>query len=241
MSNRSALLALLGAALLAACSNNATPPPDPAAAAKAQNEAGAAKQLQLYEQMRSGGEIELAAALGTELVQKYPDTAAAASVRKTLDALQAQAKQKTETKRLARLWVYTAVPEAGGTQFAGAIESQHPIKAPDAKARIRLVLRQHPKWGQSVYLLLDAATFDCKKGCPALPVRFDDAKPERMKATVPSGGEPALFIDDDKTFIAKMQKAHNVAIDVDIQGGGEQTVVFEVAGYDASKLPNKPK
>jgi len=241
MSNRSALLALLGAALLAACSNNTAPPPDPAAAAKAQNEARAAKQLELYDKMRSGGDIEIAATLGAEIVQKYPDTAAAATVRKTLDPLQAQAKQKAETKRLARLWVYTAVPEAGGTQFAGVVDSQHPIKAPDGTARIQLVLRQHPKWGQSVYLLLKNATFDCKKGCPSLPVSFDEAKPERMKATVPSGGEPALFIDDDKVFIAKMSKAHTVTIDVNINGGGEQTVVFEVAGYDASKLPNKPK
>jgi len=231
------------AVLLAACSSG-PPPPTPAelaAQAKAAQEAKASKQLALYEQMRNSGNTDLAAALGSELVSKYPDSAAAAQARKTLDAVRAQAAQKAETQRLARLWVYTATPEAGGTQYAAAIESKQPINAPDKRARVRLVLRQHPKWGQSVYLLLDNATFDCKKGCATLPVRFDDGKPEHMKATIPSGGEPALFIDDDKPFIARLQKAKTIAIDFTISGGGEQPATFEVGGYDPAKLPNKPK
>jgi hypothetical protein len=241
---RNALMAVVfGTLVLAGCSGGSapSPPPDPAAAAKAAQEAKANKQLALYEQMRTSGGVDLAAALGNELVAKYPGTAAAAQAQKTLDAVRAQAAQKSETQRLARLWIYTATPEAGGTQYAAAIESQTPIKAPDKKARVRLVLRQHPKWGQSVYLLLDNATFDCRKGCATLPVRFDDAKPERMKATIPSGGEPALFIDDDKGFIAKLQKAKTVSIDVTIKDGGEQTATFEVSGYNSDKLPNKPK
>src|SRR5262249_56663143 len=107
--------------------------------------------------------------------------------------------------------------------------------------RIRLVLRVHPKWGRSVYLLLDNAKFDCSKGCATLPVRFDEAQPQRMKATIPPTGEPALFIDDDKGFIAKMQKAKTVSIDATIKGAGPKTFVFEVGGYDASKIPEPAK
>ena len=235
-------LGLTGTALLAACSGgSAPPPPDPAVAAKAAQEAKANKQLALYEQMRASGSVDLAAAVGNELVAKYPDTAAAAQTQKTLDAVRTQGAQKAQAQRLSRLWIYTATPEAGGTQYAAAIESKAPIKALDKRARIRLVLRQHPKWGQSVYLLLDNATFDCRKGCATLPVRFDDAKAERMKATIPPTGEPALFIDPDKEFIAKLQKAKTVAIDVTIKGGGEQTITFEVGGYNSDKMPNKPK
>ena len=62
-----------------------------------------------------------------------------------------------------------------------------------------------------------------------------------MKATIPPTGEPALFIDDDKVFIARMEKARTVAIDVTIKDDGEQTETFEVGGYDATKLPNKPR
>ena len=233
---------LAAALLLAACSGgNAPTPLDPAAAAKADAEAKAAKLLALYEQMRTSGGNDLAARLGDELLAKYPATAAAAAVRKTLAGVHAQAAQKAETQRLAHLWVYTATPEAGGTQYAAAIPSKQTLNTSAKGARIRLVLRQHPKWGQSVYLLLDNAAFDCRKGCATLAVRLDDAKPERMKATIPSGGEPALFIDDDKGFIAKMSRSKTVSIDITLKDGGDQTVAFEVGGYDASKMPNKPK
>jgi hypothetical protein len=62
-----------------------------------------------------------------------------------------------------------------------------------------------------------------------------------MKATIPPTGEPALFIDDDKAFIAKMLKAKSVAIDATIKGEGAKTFAFEIGGYDASKLPKAPK
>ena len=224
---------------LLACSKTPTaPPPDPAAVAKADTEAKANKQFALYEQMRNGGSADIAANLGDEIVKSYPNTAAAAQVQKTLGEVHDKAKREAESKRLSRLWAYNNVPEAGGTQYSAAIASKEPLPG---NARIRLVLRQHPKWGQSVYLLLDDATFDCSKGCATLPVAFDDAPAQRMKATIPPTGEPALFIDDDKGFIAKLEKAQKVSIDVNIFKVGPKTEVFEVGGYDASKMPNKPK
>ena len=235
-------------AMLAACSSKAPDAggaaPNDAAVAKAIAERKAAKEAELYEQMRASQSWDLALSLGTEIGHKYPNSAAAASIGQTLEDVRAKATAQRESRRLAKLWTYTAVPEAGGTQYAAAIESREPLQAAanakDAQ-RVRLVLRQHPKWGQSVYLLLDNATFDCSKGCPTLPVRFDDAPPQRMKATIPPTGEPALFIDDDKAFIAKLQKARSVAIDVTIKGAGAKTLVFEVGGLDISKLPNPPK
>jgi len=224
---------------LLACSRTPAPPaPDPAAVAKADAEAKANKQLALYEQMRNGGSADIAVNLGDEIVKSYPNTSAAAQVQKTLGEVRDKAKRETESKRLSRLWAYNSVPEAGGIQYSAAIASKESLPG---NARIRLVLRQHPKWGQSVYLLLDNATFDCSKGCATLPVAFDDAPAQRMKATIPPTGEPALFIDDDKGFIAKMEKAQKVSIDVNIFKVGAKTEVFEVGGYDASKMPNKPK
>jgi len=201
-------------------------------------EARAAKQLALYDQMRNSGSVDLAASLGNELVAKYPGTAAAVEAQKTLADVRAKAVLKGESQRLSRLWAYNAVPEAGGTQYTAAIESTPPLKpgADHKNRRIRLVLREHPKWGQSVYLLLDNATFDCHKGCATLPVSFDDGKAERMKATIPPTGEPALFIDDDKGFIARLAKTKTVAIGVTLKDDGDMNVVFEVSGLDASKL-----
>jgi hypothetical protein len=237
-------LCILTALLLGACSSG-NPPPTPAqtaAAAKAAINAKADNALKLYEQMRTSGSWDLATSLGDELLKKYPNTPAAAQVQKTLPEMRAKAAEQLETRRLTRLWAYNAVPETGGTQYTAAIASKQPLKNTDVKnktQRIRLVLRQHPKWGQSVYLLLDDAKFDCRKGCATLPVHFDDAPAQRMKATIPPTGEPALFIDDDKGFIARMQKTKNVAIDVTIKDGGDETVVFEVGGFDPAKVPGK--
>lgn len=236
------------AAFLAACSSQSAPDAGTksaaAATSKAIDERKAAKEAELYEQMRASRSWDLALSLGTEIVQKYPASSAAGSVKQTLEDVRAKATAQRESRRLSKLWAYTSVPEAGGTQYAAAIESREPLQAAanakDAQ-RVRLVLRQHPKWGQNVYLLLDNATFDCAKGCPTLPVRFDDAPPQRMKATIPPTGEPALFIDDDKGFIARLQQAKTVSVDVTIKGSGPKTLTFEVGGLDISKLPNPPK
>ncbi len=233
-------------ALIAACSGGSAPPPpsaDTIAAGKAALEAKANNELKLYEQMRASGSWDLATPLGDELLKQYPGTAAAAQARTTIDDVHAKAASQRETRRLQRLWTYNAVAEGSGTQYTAALVSRQALKGADAKkvARIRLILRQHPQWGQSVYLLLDNATFDCHKGCASLPVRFDDAKAVPMKATIPPTGEPALFIDDDKGFIARIQKTRTVSIDVPIKGVGDETVEFEVGGYDPAKLPNPPK
>ena len=245
MTSRHIVTATIIFALLTACSSSAPPPAQPAKpAAPANNDAAAAKELALYDQMRASQSWDLALSLGEEITNKYATSPAATRVKQTLDDVRAKANGQREARRMAKLWAYAAVAEAGGMQYTAAVESKEPLRsaanAKDAE-RIRLVLRQHPKWGQSTYLLLDNAKFDCSKGCATLPVRFDDAPAQRMKATIPPTGEPALFIDDDKGFIAKMLKAKVVAIDASIKGEGARTFVFEVGGYDASKLPNPPK
>jgi hypothetical protein len=245
MNSRRFAAVLIVSAILTACSSSAPPPAQPAKpAAPANNDAAAAKELALYDQMRASQSWDLAVSLGEEIIHKFPSSAAAAQVKQTLEDVRAKATAQREARRMAKLWAYAAVAEAGGTQYTAAVESKEPLKsAASAKdgERVRLVLRQHPKWGQSVYLLLDNAKFDCSKGCATLPVRFDDTPAQRMKATIPPTGEPALFIDDDKGFIAKMQKAKRVSIDATIKGEGAKTFVFEIGGYDAAKLPNAPK
>ena len=198
----------------------------------------AAKEAALYEQMRAAGNWDVALTLGNEVVSKFDGTKAAAQVQTTLGEVKAKGEAQANQKRLARLWTYTATAEAGGTQSAATIGAKNAL---GGHAKVRLVLRQHPKWGQSVYLLLDNAKFDCHKGCATLPVSFDSAPAQRMKATIPPTGEPALFIDDDKGFLAKLQKAQNVAITATIKDIGEKTMEFEVGGYDPAKLPEKPK
>ena len=232
-------IALAAVLMLAACSGPSAPPPDPAVAAKAAAEARAVKESALYDQMRRSGSWDIAVSLGDEILAKYPGTQTAARVQQTIAETREKSAAIADSHRLARLWTYTATAEDGGTQYAAAIATKQALKLPNA--RLRLVLRQHPKWGQSVYLLLDSATFDCKGGCATLPVSFDGAKAQRMQATIPPTGEPALFIDDDKGFIAKLEKAKIVAIGANVKGLGETTFEFEVGGFDAARLPARPR
>jgi hypothetical protein len=231
-------LTLLSCVMFAACSGGSSPPPSSAPAPAPTSAGQADKEAALYEQMRASGSWDVALSLGNEVVAKFPGTNAAAQVQQSLADVRAKVEAQANQRRLSRLWTYTATPEAGGTQYAAAIASKNP---PGGDAHVRLVLRQHPKWGQSVYLLLDNAKFDCHGGCATLPVSFDGAPPQRMKATIPPTGEPALFIDDDKTFIAKVEKAQTVAISATIKDIGEKTMQFEVGGYDPAKLPQKPR
>ena len=231
------VLCLIWAMAVGACSQTPDAPAvDPAAAARAK-QASAGKELALYEQMRTGGSPDVAASVGDEILKKYAGTAAADQVQKTIGEVKERAAQQAETRRLARLWSYASGAQTGGTQYTAAIESK---MAPAPGIRARLVLRQHPQWGQSVYLLLDkTSAFDCSKGCTTLAVAFDGAPAQRMKSLVPPTGEPAVFIEDDKGFIARMQKAQTVSIDVSIKGVGARTLLFEVGGYDATRLPGK--
>jgi hypothetical protein len=237
------LLTLLLIAACVGCSRSSSPPPSPAPAAApttapAANDVQAAKEAALYEQMRAQGSWDIALTLGNEVTTKFAGTPAAAQVQQSIEEVRAKGAAQANEKRLARLWTYTATPEAGATQYAAAIASTNAIGGP---AKVRLVLRQHPKWGQSVYLLLDAAKFDCRRGCATLPVSFDGAPAQRMQATIPPTGEPALFIDDDKGFIARLHKAQSVAVTAPVKDLGEKTMEFEVGGFDPAKLPDKPK
>jgi hypothetical protein len=211
---------LLSCAMFAACSGGSSPAPSSAPAPTSAPQAD--KEAALYEQTRGSGSWDVALSLGNEVVAKFPGTNAAAQVQQSLADVRAKAQAQASQRRLSRLWTYTATPEAGGTQYAAAIASKN---AP----------------GASAYLLLDNAKFDCRAGCATLPVSFDGAPAQRMKATIPPTGEPALFIDDDKTFIAKVEQAQTVAISATIKDIGEQTMQFEVGGYDPAKLPQKPR
>lgn len=241
----------LSAVFVAACSNSSAPPApaaapvQDAAAAQADAVAQSEKSLQLYEQMRAAGSFDIAAQVGAEAVAKYPGSAAAAKIKETLADVAAKAKEDGEKRRLAGLWAYTVVSVKGGTQYAAAIENNPPLAPPGLTGRdakhVHLILRQHPEWGQTVYLMLDNEKFNCKSGCTAAPVSFDGEPTKPWKATIPPTGEPALFIDDEEAFVARLLKAKKVAIDVVLVEGGKRTLVFETGGLDFSRLPNTTK
>lgn len=195
----------------------------------------AAQKLKLYRQMLDAHRDDLAAPIGEEIVSDYPNTPAAAEVQKTLPGIQAKARATAEHDRLAALWLYQTGTQSGGKQITASITSSKP----GGEAAVRLILRRHSKWGQSVYLFGSGKGFVCKGQCE-VPMRFD-GKPQKWKAYLPKTGEPALFIKDDSRFIKAMEKAKVIEMDVVTQGHGKETLTFEVAGYDPAKFPELKK
>ncbi|WIG54366.1 MAG: hypothetical protein OJF61_000152 [Rhodanobacteraceae bacterium] len=231
-------LAVAACALIAACSQQA-PAPQAAPSASTQaaaREAAAASELKLYQDMLAQHAEDQAAPVGEEIVQKYPGTPAAAEVQKTLAQVEATAKAKTEHARLASLWYYQTA-NVDGEQSTASTYSE-----PRSAGSTRLVLRRHLKWGLSVYLFAPDGSkgFVCKDLCN-VTMRFD-GKRETWKAYLPKTGEPAMFIKEGKAFIAAMQKAKVIEMDVTTRDHGKQTLKFEVGGYDPSKFaPLPPK
>ena len=227
----------LAALALGACSQqDEAPPAAPSASAQAAaNEAAADKELKLYQQMLAEHSEALAAPVGEEIVQKYPGTSAAAEVQKTLPQIQAAAKARAEHDRLANLWYYQTA-NVGGEQSTASTYSE-----PRSANSTRLVLRRHVKWGESVYLFAPDGSkgFVCKDLCNVV-MRFD-GKRQTWKAYLPKTGEPAMFIKDEKRFVATMQKAKAIEMDVTSREYGKETLAFEVGGYVPSKFLPLPK
>ncbi|HEX7349149.1 MAG TPA: hypothetical protein VF264_05835 [Rhodanobacteraceae bacterium] len=232
----SACATMLVVATVAACSQQAPAPTAPSASAvAAANDAAAAKELKLYQDMLAKNAPELAAPVGQDLLQKYPNTPAAAEVQKSLAQVEATAKAKATHTRLANLWYYQTA-NVDGLQHTASTYSQ-----PYSANSTRLVLRRHVKWGLSVYLFAPDGSkgFVCKGNCK-IAMQFD-GKHETWTGYLPKTGEPAMFINHDTRFIAALQKAQTITMDVTGKDHGAETLKFEVGGYDPAKFTPLPK
>ncbi|HEV7491412.1 MAG TPA: hypothetical protein VGO25_11435 [Rhodanobacteraceae bacterium] len=226
---------VLAAVLIAACSGN-NPSAPAAAPVLTVDRAQAAKSIDMYHQLLQSKSYELAAPIGQEIVAKYPSSSEAKEVQQTLADTVAKANAITARRRLERLWIYQSGKESGGQQTTASIYSSEPVSS----ERARLVLRRHSAWGQSAYVFGSGKGFDCESPC-TVGLRFDDAPPQRVKAHLPETGEPAIFITDDRGFIAKMSKAQKASIEVLLKGKSKQTLVFEVGGYESDKFATPAK
>lgn len=232
LARRSLAFVFLAALVLAACSDKSSAPATaPAAAPPPADNAQAVKSVEMYRQLLESKSYELAAPIGQEIIAKYPDTPAAKEVQETLADTTAKAAAITSRRRLERLWSYQTGKESGGDQSTASIYDSKSSSGD----QVRLVLRRHSSWGQSAYLFSSGKGFECGKGC-TLGARFDDEAPQRIKAHLPETGEPAIFITDDRGFLAKMSKAQKVSIDVVLKNKGARTLLFEVGGYDPEKF-----
>lgn len=233
---RSLALSLLVAAALGACDTGPTPEERQAALA-ARAEAEAQVQLKNFNDALTGRRPDMALNFAEYILRTYPTTQVAAQIRPQADTLRAQVDAARETKRLADLWVYHSVDDkdAKGVVRTAYIYSKDPVGAEldGSEKRARLVLRRHPQWGDDVYLLADGG-FVCKGKC-TVPVGIDDAS-STAPAYLPETGEPAIFVENFKRFVAALPEAKTVTMDVVLQTGGAKTLEFEVGEYNPATL-----
>lgn len=222
------LLPLLCALLLAAC--------QPAPVDPAFDEEKGAALLAKYEAARADADFEIAEMHANELAQRHGETEAAAAMRRSVAEVRAEAEAMRENRRLVGLWDYQQIGVEGGIQHTAAIYSQvepmseeegAPAPIPDA----RLILRRHPEWGESAYLVLAQSDLACGPPC-RLRIRFDDGEPQVFEGDpADTGTGPALFIVDRDRFLAALREAKQVRIELPAGGHLQPQFRFEVAGF----------
>ncbi|MCA0197119.1 MAG: hypothetical protein LCH59_03235 [Proteobacteria bacterium] len=242
---RLARAVFLGTTLLAAtaCTDREAQRQAQAAAEVLAKERDAAKLQGEYDAAVTAGNWELARVHGAALLAQYPGTQAAAVVAPALAEVTAKADATREQRRLAALWSYARVAAGKGEQRSAAILSTEPVDTGGAApATVQLVIRDHPEWKRSAYLVLQGGDFDCYGGCK-IKVAFDDAAPKPMSAWRPKTDEAiAMFIEDYRGLWKKLRKAQRLQVEFPVKGGpakagGTRTAVFEVGGLDGSQMP----
>ena len=233
-----ALLAIALVALLPACQGG-----DPQAAAQAAAAQAAAQERAAEDMARQFDDAvaaqnwHLAKGLGDVLLMDHPASAAAARIKPRLEEIRAKAEAEAQQRRLAALWSYGEEPVKGGTQLSAAIYSQEPVDTDGGGAHpVRLIFRDHPDWGRSAYLVLEAGDFDCYGGCRLKVVA--DGKTHALPGSRPKTDEAiAMFIDDHKALWKLAKASKQLSIEFPTKDVGRKTVDFEVGGLDARKLP----
>jgi hypothetical protein len=203
-----------------------------------QDAAKAATMLHSYQAARDAGNPEAAEAAADQLRDRYPDSAQARSLEATLDAVRKEAEGVRELRRLRGLWDYQANAVGAGTQRSASIFSRTPDLGEDQPAATpdaQLVLRDHPDWGRSAYLLLAQSKFSCGKPC-TLQLAFDEGALEAWQGKqADSGKGPALFIEDELRFVAALRAAKQLRVVLPKGSGSIGTLVFEVGGFSPER------
>jgi len=227
------------ALLLPACNRHDPQAEAAAAAAQAAAREDAAKQAAAaFDAAVAQQNWTLAKAQGDVLLAQYPDTATAKALQPRLAEVKAKAGAAREQARMAALWSYNREPVKGGTQLSASIYAKDDVDTDGSGPKpVRLIFRDHPAWGRSSYLVLQAGDFDCYRGCK-VEVTLDDAAPKPMAASRPKTDEAiAMFIEDERALWKLARSAKVLRIEFPVRAGGTRTAVFEVGGLDPAQLP----
>lgn len=223
---------------LAACQ----PAPDPEAVRAeraATRERAAEAMAKQFDEQFTAQNWPLAKAHGDVLQAEYPDSEAAARIQAQHAEATAKAEAAANARRVEGLWAYQSEPVGAKQQLSAAIYAKDNVETDGGSPRpVRLIFRDHPEWGDSAYLTLEAGDFDCYRGCK-VRVAVDGAEPKAMAASRPDTDEAiAMFIEDEAGLWTLAKEAEVIAIEFPVKVGGTRTAVFEVGGLAPSKLPD---
>jgi hypothetical protein len=230
---------IAGAIGLPACKRNDPQAQAAAAAAQAAAAEDAANQsAAAFDDAIAKENWPLAKAQADVLLAQYPNTEAAKRIQAQFDEVKAKAAAAREQARIAALWAYQTQPVEGGEQLSAAIYAKDEIDTDGSGPnQVRLIFRDHPDWGRSAYLTLQAGDFDCYGGC-RVQVTVDDKPAKAMAASRPKTDEAiAMFIEDERTLWRMTKDAKVMKIEFPTKDVGKKTAVFEVGGLDRGKLP----
>jgi hypothetical protein len=231
------LLAAMACVPLAGC-HRAQQQTNQATTQSAANEDAARQGATAFDTAVARKDWHLAKAQADVLIASYPATQAAGRVRSQLDAVKAKADIARESALTAALWNYNRQPVKGGTQVSASIYAKDKVDVDGSGAKpVQLIFRDHPSWGRSAYLVLQAGDFNCYGGCK-LKVKLDDAAPKSMAGLRPKTDEAiAMFIKDERSLWRMTKGSKLVAIEFPVKAGGTRTAIFEVGGLDRSRMP----
>lgn len=232
------LLTTVCALALLGCTDREAQRQAEAAAQAARKQEAAAQLARDYESAVTAQNWELARVHGSALMSQYPDTPAAERIQAGYEEIKAKAESAREQRRMAALWNYSQVPEAGGIQRSASILSKARVDVDGSGPKpVQLVFRDHPEWKRSAYLVLESGDFRCPGGC-SVKLVADGAKPKAMASWRPDTDEAiAMFINDDKALWKLLRKTREVSIEFPVKAGGTRTAVFESGGLDGAQMP----
>lgn len=192
-----------------------------------------------YDQARAAQQWDLALSYASQLQRNAPNSVPAHEVQATLTDTSIHADEVRDKRRLVALWAYNIEPINYGND--GVVISAYIYSDsksdPEGAARVRLVLRRHPKWGRSTYLVLDQGEFDCAPGCK-VSIQYDDQPARDFAATKSNENRSALFIDDEQAIRNALDKIRVLSIKTSV-GGATRMLRFEVGGFDRVNLERR--
>jgi hypothetical protein len=191
------------------------------------------RQLQRLDAARAFSIAEAAEVYAAEIITRFPASPEAAALREQWSSLRAEADERRAARRRAELWRYNAADNPRGLELLAELSSELQGDAPT----VRLVLRRHPRFGQSVYLLIEReADFACERSC-VLQVTFGRSAAQPFAArraldNVP----PALFLRDDQGFIVALEAADEIRVELALASGERVSYRFDVGGYRPERM-----